>query len=408
MFSKLIDLLQGKPTMDNVAHQLTVLMQEKGATDIRFDAAQGMLHYVHEGGSGMTSVASIFNELREKPKSERKAALQRYFEGVWQKADKLPNSYEEALTKLLPVVRTSTEVALNAMLVDAMNEHRPAQSKIAQIQLAEGLSVLLVIDLPSSMIQVTESQLKSWGVPFDQALADATNNLRNITDESKWTQMGDGVWFGQWDDSYESSRLLLPDLIYRLGVSDPIAMVPFRNTLFVTSAGNLQGMERVARFINENYEGSRKHLAFEVLELDGVNWHTAATQPDSLAKVRILDRHGAYSQQKTLLEQYYATRNENVFVANFNAMERDDGTVLSYVTWSKTVDALLPKADLVIFIDMEDETKRYQMSWNTAFENFTALMEPTSDIPQRWRVRSYPDDGDLQALVEKNAATHLA
>lgn len=398
MISSLIDKILGKPTQESVATQLTALMQAKGATNIRFDAVQGVLHYENEAGNGMTNVASIHKEVLNTPRSQRQAALLRYFESVWQQGDQLPNSYEEALPRLLPVVRTISENALNAMRIDSIIADKPALSKVVHSQLTENLIVLLVIDLPNSMSQVTDTQLKSWGVTFDQALTGALNNLRKMTDESKWVQTGDAVWVGQWNDSYESSRLLLPDLIYRLGISEPVAMVPFRNTLFVTAAGNTQGIEQIAQFVVENYEGPRKHLSFEVLGLKDKDWHTAATQPHSLAKTRLLDRNGAYGTQKALLEQRYANQNEDVFVATFSAMEKDDGSFLSYAVWSKNIDTLLPKAELVFFIDQEDETKRYQLPWETVFENFAAMMEPTSDNPPRWRVRSYPQDEVLKSL----------
>lgn len=401
MISSLIDRILGKPTQESVAKQLAALMQAKGATNIRFDAAQGMLHYVNEGGNGMTNVTSIYREVSILPRSQRQAAVLRYFGSVWQQGYQLPSTYEEALPQLLPVVRTKTEMVISAMRIEAMNEDKPNQSQIAHKELTPNLSVLLVIDLPQTMIQVTETQLKNWGVTFDQALNDALNNLRKITDESKWIQAGDGVWVGQWNDSYESSRLLLPDLIYRLGISEPVAMIPFRNTLLVAAAGNEQGIDQIAQFVVENYEGPRRHLSFEVLELKDKDWYTATTQPQSLAKTRLLDSHGAYDQQKALLEQQFKKQNDDVFVATFNGLQKEDGSVFSYATWSKGVDSLLPKADKIIFVDLEDETKRYQLAWDAVVENFGALMETTGDTPPRWRVRTYPDDEALKALAEK-------
>lgn len=403
MISTLLDRFLGKPTQESVAKQLTALMQAKGATNIRFDAAQGMLHYVNEGGTGMTNVVSIYKEVVSMPRNQRQAAVLRYFQSVWQQGDQLPNTYEEALPQLLPVVRAKTEMAISAMRIEAINEDKPNQSQIANKELTSSLSVLLVIDLPQTMIQVTETQLKNWGVSFDQALNDALNNLRKMTDESKWTQAGDGVWIGQWNDSYESSRLLLPDIIYRLGISEPVAMVPFRNTLFVTAAGNTQGIDQIAQFVVENYEGPRKHLSFEMLELKDKDWQTNTTQPQLLAKTRLLDSHGAYDQQKALLEQRLKKQNDDVFVATFNGLQKDDGSVFSYATWSKDVETLLPKTDLIIFVDLEDETKRYQLAWDAVVENFGALMKLTSDTPPRWRVSTYPDDEALKALAEKSA-----
>lgn len=401
MISNLIDRIFGKPTQESVAQQLTALIQAKGGNHVRFDAAQGMLHYVCNGGSGMTNVTTIYNEVVNTPRNQRQAVVQRYFEGVWQQGDQLPNTYDEAMPLLRPVIRTNNEVAINAMRIDAISEDKPARSTVAYRQFTQDLDVLLVIDLPNSMSQVMDTQLKSWGVTFDQALNDALENLRKMTDESQWVQAGDGVWVGQWNDAYESSRLLLPDLIYRLGISEPVAMVPFRNTLFVTAAGNSQGVEQIAQFVVENHEGPRKHLSFELLALKDKEWHVALEQPQSLAKVRMLDRHGAYDQQKTLLEQRYTRLKEDVFVATFNAMQKSDGSVLSYATWSKGVDTLLPMADLIVFVNTEAEAQHHPLPWATVVEHFGELMTPTGDIPPRWRVSAYPDEAALAAVAQK-------
>lgn len=142
MISTLLDRILGKPTQESVAKQLTALMQAKGATNIRFDAAQGMLHYVNEGGNGMTNVASIYREVLSLPRSQRQAAVLRYFDGVWQQGDQLPNTYEEALPKLLPIVRTSTEVALNAMRVEAISADNPPRWRVRTYPDDEALKAL--------------------------------------------------------------------------------------------------------------------------------------------------------------------------------------------------------------------------------------------------------------------------
>src|SRR5262245_18457056 len=82
---------------------------------------------------------------------------------------------------------------------------------------------------------------------------------------------------------------------------------------------------------------------------------------------------------------------------------QDDVPPFSFTIWQAGVDALLPRAEQVLFA-VHDEAKgepvvRAQVSWGKALELVGDLMEEQEDLyPGRWRVRSFPDTVRLAAL----------
>lgn len=77
---------------------------------------------------------------------------------------------------------------------------------------------------------------------------------------------------GKWGDAYEASRILAPDLIHRLGVPEPVALVPFRNALLVTSARNPSGLKLMLQVAQTSLENNQRWLSFEPIRLNGERW----------------------------------------------------------------------------------------------------------------------------------------
>src|ERR1700733_10109134 len=61
-------------------------------------------------------------------------------------------------------------------------------------------------------------------------------------------EIAPGLYEGQWKDSYESSRILLTDLVYRLSVSgEPVAFIPNRNEFCVTGSHKHVGLKALLK-----------------------------------------------------------------------------------------------------------------------------------------------------------------
>jgi len=264
--------------------------------------------------------------------------------------------------------------------------------------------VALVVDRPTSMMYVNEETLEKWNVSFETALADALDNLRALPEHGGWNELSPGVWSGEWGDAYESSRLLLPDLIYRLGISNPAAMVPFRGALLVTSAENDAGLDALAQVAHQAAPENNRWLSFRLVRLVDRTWkelEAPAHSRDALRELELQNQGAAYAGQKDLLDEKHESEGVDVFVGSFGLMRKEGAPITSYAVWSDGVDTLLPVADQVAFVHQEGETTKHALlPWGQVLERFGDLMERTDFEPVRYRVRQYPD----RALVESLGA----
>ena len=92
-----------------------------------------------------------------------------------------------------------------------------------------------------------------------------------------------------------------------------------------------------------------------------------------------------YAQQKEMLDKLHTKNGEEVFVANFSAIKRPDGTVVSYATWTETTNSLLPKTDTLVLGRMGSEPQ--MVEWEKVVEIVGDLMEAVDIYPPRFRVR---------------------
>jgi hypothetical protein len=85
-------------------------------------------------------------------------------------------------------------------------------------------------------------------VSLEEAFKAAKENLWEKTDPARLAAQGGGIYCGQWGDSYDSSRILFTELIYRLSVDgDPVAFVPNRDQFWVTGTDNLAGLAAILK-----------------------------------------------------------------------------------------------------------------------------------------------------------------
>lgn len=394
----------GQPKLEDVAREATRWLRARGFERVEFHRDRSEIVAYQGDSPHQIFLGNLLHDYQRTPRRDRAALVERFMSGLTPGDEAVPDRYEEARAKLMPVVRGAANIDI-ARLTSLKAEPRGDGLRLASRPLVADLVVALVADLPNSMAYVNEDHLKKWEVSFEQALDDALDNLRGLPEHGGWDQLAHGVWSGQWGDSYESSRILLPDLIHRLGVSNPVVMVPFRNTLLVTSASNEAGVALMANVTNAMASENNRWLSFRLLRLEGTTWSEIDPPPSAQDVLRALDLHGeadAYASQKQLLEDILAARNEDVFVATCQLMQKEGGRLSSYVVWSDGVDALLPRADAVVFTHLEGEESRHVfLPWATVQEHFSGLMERTEHEPVRYRVRSYPERTLLARLGEQ-------
>lgn len=402
------DKLFGAPTLQGVDDKVVTALRQRNAQDISVNLEMAEVTATVDGSPNRIYLGNLLADYRRSPRSQRAALLEKFLGGVLPQEGAIPKRYEDAKLKLMPVVRTAADMGVAALSAMRVPTGAAAFSGPAQRPLVADLVVALVCDTPTAMAYITEEQLKEWQVSFDEARDEAIHNLRHLPEKQGWSELASGVWIGEWGDAYDSSRILAPDLIHRLGVPEPVALVPFRNALLVTSARNPAGLQLMAQVSQTSLESNTRWLSFEPIRLEGDRWVTHEIPPKASELLRILreqNRAAAYATQKQLLDDLHQANGTDIFVANYQLMQRGEEAPRSYAVWTEGVDTLLPPAELIAFVQPEgDKAKHVLVSWEVAHPIVGHLLEPSDMAPPRYRVRSFPDGPTLERLRDRAAA----
>jgi hypothetical protein len=396
MWTWLRDLF-GPPKIEQVARDVMGVLQRAGASSLTHDSGMNEVRGELNGAKFALFLGNLYHEYRQAPRSGRAAVLDKYVDIQVQASNTPPESYEQARAQLMPIVRTRADEAMGMLSMQRFAD--PGEDlddkRLATRALVGDFVIGLAYDTPNAMQRINQHQLAGWNVGFDQALDDALQNLRALPEHGGWVRLGDSAWQGSWGDNYESSRILLPDLIHRLGVSEPVALMPLRYTLLVCSARDEKGLALLAERARELMESEPRWLSLTPLKLGTQGWELF-TPPTSCAKayadLALLDESQSYAGQKSLLDDLNQRQGADVFVASATVVEKD-GLLRSYSTWTEGVDTLLPRTELLVFIKLHEGQleQSLMLAWDVAADLASHLMEATDFSPVRYRVRSFPD-----------------
>jgi len=393
------------PGKDEFANRMIEAVRAAGdSTPIRYDADDFRL--VTEGEDRQIfNLTNVYREYCAASADRQKTLLRNAVRSWFSRLKGIPESFEDAASDLLPVVRNRSAfefVRLRTRLEDMGNPNWP------YLPLADHLGVGLVFDLPESIVQIQQHQFDEWGVSFEEGFQTACRNLWEIS-LHEFLDPRPGVWESPWHDNHDVARLLLPELIKHHEVKgQPVLMLPNRDTLLLTGSDDEAGLAYLVERVQAAMEQPRflTGLAFRLVDdfLEpflpeaGHPQH----QPFHLLRVQSLARD--YGEQQELLAALHEKTGEDVFVASYNALQnKEDGRVHSYCVWSEDVDSLLPETDQVFFIKQGDGDKPEMVSgadWDKVREVVGDLMEPQETYPERYLVREFPTAEQLAQLGE--------
>jgi uncharacterized protein YtpQ (UPF0354 family) len=392
---KFINRLLGKPDQDDFARIITNALRKAGNTDpIEYDP-QGF-KLVRAGGM-QTYLANAYADYMKAPRQQRASILARYA-ASWTTMTKELAPLEEALPNLVPIVRARSLLDI-IKLRSRVEEHNGMD--VPLLPLADHLAVTLAIDSPTSIRYVVQENLSAWGISFQDALESARDNLWKASG-GKFGSLVPGVYLASWNDSYDSSRLFLYDLIWHLDVNgDHVAAVPNRETLIVTGSEDYGGLSIMAKLCAKAQEEPRPTSCIPVI-LQDKTWVTYQPEPghpeyESFKKLRIIEDARDYAEQGELLERLHNTTGEEVFVASYGTAKRADAYT-SYCVWTEGVTILLPKTDDVAFVQ-EGKQVLGKAPWDEVRQVAGDLMHPLDMYPKRFKVEKFPSAEQLAQLI---------
>lgn len=398
----LFDFFRRPPTRAAFAQIiLRQIAQHQLAPDCRYDSEQ--FRIVAAGVDGIIfNLDNAYRDYCAAPRQQRAAVVQQYL-SIYSSPG-MPSSFAEARTSLMPVLRSRQQGDHLRLLAQA--EPQRAAFVTASQDFSEDMVIMLAYDTQTNMATIGQASLTQWGVTFEQALAAAMDNLRDRTAQ-RFVALGNGLLMGDWNDAYDSSRLLLPDLLYRACQGgEPLVMVPTRGRLLLASSNHAAAQLSMLALAEQLARDEGRHVSSAMYGVQ--QGKVVACQPADAGVAAALRRHrtiiGAdlYNQQKLEWERLNASTGEDVFVATCLLIERQSGErVVSVSSWARDVHTLLPRTD-VVAIELYDEhgerSGNKMLAWDDAQAIDGGLMEQIDCYPVRYRVRASPDPQSLAAV----------
>ena len=314
----------------------------------------------------------------------------------------IPSEFASAKPGLMPAIRDAAYFNIIQLMQRKDGKANRAMEVVTK-PFVGGLVVALAYDTERSITSINRESFEKWGVSLDEAFAAAKDNLWERTDPGQVAGQN-GVYWSQWGDSYDSSRLLLTELIYRLSVDgDPVAFVPNRNELWLTGTNNSAGLAAILRDGMESHFNRGHPLSPDLYVLLDGTWKVYVPEDASLrdAWMKIKRRRDAidYAQQQELLNAIHQRENVDIYVASYMIFERKDGLTHSACVWTKGVDSSLPRAENISFVVDTEGGDHFVVSWDAAAPIVGNLLEEETEfVPARYRVREFPDASQIAEL----------
>ena len=384
---------------DEFAQLVMARLRETGMTgEISYDPEEFQISVAGK----ITSTLFLGNAYREYSSlapEDRSNSLRRFVRG-WLDAHKpTPDEYADIRPDILPAVRSRNffeSARLRMVISDDEDTYLQYQT------IGDDLGLGLVYDMPDSMKPISNKELEIWGVTFYEALEAARENIRQLPPQIIGPKEGEGVYVFTTNDGYDSSRLIILDLIRQFQVKgDYIAMAPGREMLIVAGSEDTPGLEAMIALAKKAFEQPRavSGVALRLAGDEWVSWMPEADHPlfDEFRKIRMQSSGQDYSEQKELLDRLHEKTGEDVFVASYSVMQhKDTGHQISYCVWTKDTVSLLPQTERIV---LGGEGQAPIMApWEKVVEIAGDMMTPMGIYPERYRVEGFPTADQLAAM----------
>ena len=190
-----------------------------------------------------------YQEYSAAPEEIREKIVTVWVRGWFSYLRGLPDDFADVKPDLMPDVRSRSHFEL-ASLRSELEDQNPALWPY-QV-LGEHFGVGLVYDIPEGMRSLSQQELDSWGVTFDEALSIAKDNLLALTLKFHVATSREGMFLLATGDRYVASRVLLAEPMRRLPLKGhAVAMIPNRWTVVVAGSDDPEGLINMVKLATE-------------------------------------------------------------------------------------------------------------------------------------------------------------
>jgi len=392
------------PSKDEFAQRVMAIIRRGGNTlPMEYDPVNFL---VIQPRRMCLDLANAYDEYVTAILSRREAVLGNWSR-VWLSGQRLmPPAYSDARHDVLPIVRQRSYYSgerIEALPYCLLGEHH---------------AVNLVYDWPEMMVDIPADVLDAWEGSFDEVLSVAIDNLRRLSFPPQFAQHRGGFYVSYYNDDYDLSRLLLPEVFAALPCDgDPVVLAASRSTLLVCGVNNVSGLTAMANLALAIADKPRFRSGIPLRLADG-SWQTYAPLADHPAAsafrwLRNWSLARDYAQQEGALMKFNPDIAEGPHVAEFFQMEEPrSGEEFSVSVWADGQVALLPKTDYIAFMkrNSDDRTMthdaasqragRIVVPWDSAVR-VIGHMKPLDMYPLRYLVEEFPNAEQLAVLESK-------
>lgn len=369
--------------------------------DLRYDRERQAILQVRDGEViGVINPGNLFSTFQRLPRRERGEYLKHCVRMAMTRHKELPEDFESASPDLRPRLwlRATLEQERLRSVVQGKDE---SLADLPSLPVGEHLLNLLVYDWPESVQSVNQETLDTWGVGLYEAMEVARRNLDEAT--PMYAKIGENLYCFTTGDSYDASRLALTERIGSLEVNgETVAMVPSRGQLFVTGSDDELGLTMMADLAGQAVSDPYPLSLIPLILRDGewVDWLPPEGHPlhGRFQEMAMNWLGTLYAEQKPVLEEALKRRGEDLYVAAYSGIKKNDGQIVSYCVWGEGVDYLLPVTQKVVLIKRDADKASALAPWDRVMEVVGDLLEMTDEYPRRYRNLGFPDDEALAAI----------
>ncbi len=395
----------GQSDQDAFALALVDAARAVGATDLVYDADE---FCIRGPDASVSWLQNRFEDYRSSSEEDQARLLRIWAGQLLPSAGQVPESWSDAAPRLRPRVRG--RIFLETVSLGARLEGRN-MGRIPWQPLCDHLVVTLVCDHPTMMSSVTDEMLAAWGVDADRAFARALDNLRTDQTPVAVASLGDGLRIVHVGDDYDSSRMLLPELLAQLDLDGRLVALPAtRSHLFVASDDDPDALGLLLDLALKVRDEVRLDTLRPVV-FRGGSWHPWQPSPDhprAAAWQRLIadDQTRDWEEQHQLLRELLERNGIDAAAASAGIYEDDDGIRLVAALGPGRV--LLPEVDRVLLLTPAQDAF-VDLSWTELRRALGPRMRRDPDRwPVRWLVEGGPDEGTWQQLLAEHAPVLVA
>ncbi|NNE95083.1 MAG: DUF1444 family protein [Acidimicrobiales bacterium] len=262
-------------------------------------------------------------------------------------------------------------------------------------QLSHDLVGVVGIDEPTSIQLVSGTSMREWETSFETLWETGVNSLLQLP-TTEWSSVNQNVFVSGTQDDYTNSRLLCPDHLAPLNLTEPaVVLLPHRNALIVAALSDADAITLACDLALQELDApspiSTRPFVFE----DGIFTPllVAAEHPAyvKVAMLRLIDDDRNHKATAALL----AEQQPDFIIGGFFV---DQSRLVSSTNWGPGI-TLVPCVDEIVFIDHPTQPAKGMVApWDQAFEHLGSAMTPTDHYPMRFRVEELPDPDIIRSI----------